>query len=78
VDETAQPGRPQAPVSRLRQVVMILVFDLGGPLLTYSLLRSAGVASVIALVVSGVPPALGIAIGALAAPAASTEPPPAP
>ena len=33
---------------------MILVFDLGGPLLAYSLLRSAGMSAVAALVISGV------------------------
>ncbi len=43
---------------------MTAVFDLGGPLLVYALLRSAGQSAVAALVVSGVPPALGIAIGA--------------
>jgi intracellular septation protein A len=50
---------------RLRQLAMIAVFDLGGPLLVYSLLRSAGMSAVSALVLSGVPPALGIAVGAL-------------
>jgi hypothetical protein len=45
---------------------MILVFDLGGPLLAYSLLRSAGMSAVAALVLSGVLPALGIGISALA------------
>jgi hypothetical protein len=45
---------------------MILVFDLGGPLLAYSLLRSAGMSAVAALAISGVLPALGIGIGALA------------
>ena len=45
---------------------MILVFDLGGPLLAYSLLRSAGMSAVAALAISGVLPALGIAISALA------------
>jgi hypothetical protein len=45
---------------------MILVFDLGGPLLVYSLLRSAGMSAVAALVISGALPALGIGIGALA------------
>ena len=38
---------------------MILVFDLGGPLLVYGLLRSAGMSAVAALVISGVLPALG-------------------
>jgi hypothetical protein len=51
---------------RLRQVAMILIFDLGGPLLAYSLLRSAGTSAVTALVISGVLPALGIAVGAVA------------
>jgi hypothetical protein len=45
---------------------MILVFDLGGPLLAYSLLRSAALSAVAALVISGVLPALGIGISALA------------
>jgi hypothetical protein len=58
-------GRPRRPVSRVRQIAMIIVFDLGGPLLAYALLRSAGVGAVAALVLSGVLPALGIAIGAL-------------
>jgi hypothetical protein len=43
---------------------MILVFDLGGPLLAYALLRPAGLGAVTALVISGVLPALGIATGA--------------
>ena len=50
---------------RLRRVATILVFDLGGPLLAYALLRSAGFSPVAALVISGVLPALGIAVGAL-------------
>ena len=44
---------------------MILIFDLAGPLLAYSLLRSAGMSAVAALVISGVLPALGIGISAL-------------
>ena len=44
---------------------MIIVFDLGGPLLAYGLLRSAGMSAVAALVISGVLPALGIAMGAV-------------
>jgi hypothetical protein len=44
---------------------MILVFDLGGPLAAYSLLRSGGMSTVAALIISGIFPALGIAIGAL-------------
>jgi intracellular septation protein A len=44
---------------------MMLVFDLGGPLLTFSLLRSSGMSEVDALIISGVCPALGIAITAM-------------
>jgi hypothetical protein len=43
---------------------MVVVFDLGGPLLVYSLLRSAGMSAVAALLISGVPPAVGIGVGA--------------
>jgi hypothetical protein len=57
--------RPHRPVSRLRQIAMIVVFDLGGPLLAYAVLRSAGAGAVAALALSGVFPALGIGIGAL-------------
>src|SRR5271165_7508723 len=60
-----RPSPGHRPFSRPRQVVMILVFDLGGPLLAYGLLRSAGMSAVAALVISGVLAALGIAIGAL-------------
>jgi hypothetical protein len=48
--------------NRLRSVAMIAVFDIGGPLLAYSLLRSAGFSSVTALVLSGVFPAAGVTI----------------
>jgi hypothetical protein len=44
---------------------MILVFDLVGPLLAYTLLRSGGMGTVTALIISGIFPALGIAIGAV-------------
>src|ERR1700723_1782693 len=43
-------GRPHRRLPRVRQVAMILVFDLGGPLLVYSLLRSAGLSAVTALI----------------------------
>jgi hypothetical protein len=72
VDNGAEPdpassepaGSRQLP-RRLRQLAMIVVFDLGGPLLTYGLLSSAGMSAVSALVISGILPALGIGIGAL-------------
>ena len=57
--------RPHGRASRVRQVAMILVFDLGGPLVAYTLLRSGGMGTVAALIISGIFPALGIVIGAL-------------
>jgi hypothetical protein len=60
-----RPARPREPITRIRQVAMIIVFDLGGPLLVYTLLRSAGLSTVAALVISGILPALGIVIGAV-------------
>ena len=42
---------------------MIAVFDIAGPLVAYSLLRSAGLSPVSALVLSGSLPALGVAAG---------------
>ena len=48
---------------RLRSVLMIAVFDVGGPLLAYNLLRSDGFSAVTALVLSGVFPAAGVIIG---------------
>jgi hypothetical protein len=41
---------------------MILIFDVGAPLAAYNLLRSAGLTAVTALLLSGVFPALGVAI----------------
>jgi hypothetical protein len=41
----------------------IAVFDIAGPLVAYSLLRSAGISTVGALVLSGIFPALGLALG---------------
>jgi hypothetical protein len=48
---------------RLRSVAMIAVFDIAGPLAAYNLLRSAGLGSVTALVLSGIFPAAGVIIG---------------
>jgi hypothetical protein len=49
--------------NRLRSVARIAIFDIGGPLVAYNLLRSAGFGSVPALVLSGVFPATGVIIG---------------
>jgi len=51
---------------RLRSAAMLAIFDIGGPLITYAVLRSAGMGTVTSLVVSGVFPAIGVAIGIIA------------
>ena len=43
-------------------LAMIGVFDIGGPIVAYSLLRSAGQSAVTALVLSGAFPALGVIV----------------
>jgi hypothetical protein len=50
---------------RLRSVAMIVIFDVAAPLAAYSALRSAGLTAVTALLLSGVFPAIGVAIGAI-------------
>lgn len=58
---------PQPPPARLRTrlepLAMIAVFDIAGPLVTYSVVRSAGLGAVPALLISGVFPALGVLLG---------------
>jgi hypothetical protein len=44
---------------------MIAVFDTAGPVAVYTVLRSAGTGAVTALIVSGVLPAFGVAIGVI-------------
>jgi len=63
---SSEPAGSRQLLRRLRQLAMIVVFDLGGPLAAYSLLRSAGMSALAALVTSGILPATGIAIGAWA------------
>src|SRR5258707_12570578 len=48
---------------RYLDVAMIAVFDIAGPLVAYSLLRSAGQSAVTALILSGAFPALGVVVG---------------
>jgi intracellular septation protein A len=50
---------------RIRAIAMIVIFDVAGPLAAYSLLRSAGMSTVSALLLSGVFPALGLTITAI-------------
>ncbi|HXP57278.1 MAG TPA: VC0807 family protein [Streptosporangiaceae bacterium] len=57
---------PQSPArlrDRLEPLAMIAVFDIAGPLVTYSAVRSAGLGAVPALLLSGVFPALGVLLG---------------
>ena len=57
---------PQPPArlrNRLEPLAMIAVFDIAGPLVTYSMVRSAGLGAVPALLLSGVFPALGVLLG---------------
>ena len=57
-------ARPEI-AGRLRSVAKIVIIDIAAPLIVYSLLRSAGMSTVTALVLSGVFPALGVAIGVI-------------
>jgi hypothetical protein len=49
--------------NRLRSLAPIAIFDVGGPLALYWLLRLAGTSDVTALIVSGALPAIGVARG---------------
>ncbi len=64
VTSTAAPisAPPAADRPRWQSLAPIVVFDLAGPLVVYSLLRSGGVSLVAALVLSGIPPAFGVAL----------------
>lgn len=48
--------------ARLLSIMKIAVFDVGGPLVLYSLLRAHGFSAVAALILSGIFPAIGVAI----------------
>ena len=62
-DARQTAASPAAKGGRLRSVTMIVIFDIAAPLAAYNLLRSAGLTAVTALLLSGVFPALGVAIG---------------
>jgi intracellular septation protein A len=68
VDTSSTPRRtagdpaPKGSGSQLRSIATIVIFDVAAPLVAYSLLRSAGWTAVSALLLSGVFPALGVAI----------------
>ena len=59
MNSNQEPGRDRG---RFQALAMIAVFDIAGPLVTYSLLRSAGQSTVSALVISGAFPALGLSL----------------
>jgi hypothetical protein len=63
----AGPAAGPAPAKggRLRAIAMIVIFDVAAPLAAYSVLRSAGLTAVTALLLSGVFPALGVTIGVI-------------
>jgi len=48
---------------RFRSITMIVIFDVAAPLVAYKLLRSAGMTTVTALVLSGLFPGLRVAYG---------------
>jgi hypothetical protein len=58
-------GTSPAGAGRFRSIAMIVIFDVAAPLAAYSLLRSAGLSAVTALLLSGVFPAAGVAVGVI-------------
>jgi hypothetical protein len=64
-DEATEPAEVSSAANRGRflPLAKIAVFDIAGPLVAYSLLRSGGLTTVAALVLSGIFPALGVALG---------------
>jgi hypothetical protein len=64
--DAERPARETSPGGgRFRAIAMIVIFDVAAPLAAYSLLRSAGLSAVTALLLSGVFPALGVTITAI-------------
>ena len=64
-DARRTTGTTAAKGGQLRSIAMIVIFDIAAPLVAYSVLRSAGVTAVTALLLSGIFPALGVAIGVI-------------
>src|ERR1700679_1585965 len=56
------PQRPARLRNRLEPLAMIAVFDVAGPLVAYSMARSAGLGAVPALLLRGIFPALGVLV----------------
>ena len=49
-----------------RSLLNTAIFDIAGPLVTYRVLHSLGASDIVALLSSGVPPAIGVAVAAKA------------
>jgi hypothetical protein len=57
---STQPPAQTRDRNRLRSVAKIVIFDIAGPLAAYQILRSAGLSSVSALVLSGILPGVTV------------------
>ena len=64
-DARQTAGNSAAKGGWLRSIAKIVIVDVAAPLAAYSLLRSAGLTAVTALLLSGVFPALGVTIEAI-------------
>ena len=64
-DARRTAGTATAKGGQFRSITRIVIFDVAAPLVAYKVLRSAGMTAVTALLLSGVFPALGVAIGAI-------------
>ncbi len=58
-----QQQQPIRNRNHLAPLAMIAVFDIAGPLITYSVMRNAGQGAVPALILSGIFPAFGVVLG---------------
>jgi hypothetical protein len=59
------PAAPKSPSGGLHSVLSIAVFDIAGPYLAYSQLTSHGFRPAMALVLSGILPAFGVALNVI-------------
>ncbi len=64
-DAKSTAGNKSEIAGRLRSIAKIVIIDVAAPLIAYNLLRSSGMSTVTALVLSGVFPALGVAVGVI-------------
>jgi hypothetical protein len=64
-DASRSAGSSAAKGGRFLSISMIVIFDIAAPLVAYNVLRSAGLTAVTALLLSGVFPAVGVAVGVI-------------